>query len=347
VTTLSPGIRVLNKSRLGDTEVEAGANGSVYAYNTNISYVGTYLNAATDVSDWMQHLVSGLNLRLSDQFSYTPEPPAFITGGKIPESDLLARGVQGYRSNTFSNNVAADASYSISRSVALKTGYSYSVRRTGNIFVPGQPFTFFDTNAHNVATGPTYTFSGGDSLFIKYNYLNSDQTPTTGVGPSFTFTAHSIQPEYAATIVRGWKTTISGGATLLEEANNKTFFSGKFTLLNDFDRRTRVSISVSRQPSPAYFGTGGALISNVAQVYLSHNLTRVIILSISANYAHNETASEPVFKIETIYGSAALDYKLTRTTKLSLSQEYNHISFTGSPDFDRHATMLTLTTEWK
>jgi hypothetical protein len=349
VTSLSAGLKVLNTSRLGNTEFQGFVNGNVYAHNTNLSYASTYLNGSTDVSSWIQELLPNAQLRLSDRFLYTPEPPAFLTGGKIGETDLLARGIQGYRANTFSNRLSAEGGYSISRSVGLKTTYAYSVRRTGTAFVPGTPFTFFDTTAHDVAAGPTYRFDNGDTLFVRYNYMASASDPSEAASgqPSFTFTAHTLQPEYIAAIVRGWTATISGGATLVEEAQNKTFFSGRFALTNDFDRRTRASISVSRQATPAYFGTGGALISNVAQAYLSHNLSRVIILTVSGNYALNESTTGPTFRIETIYGSAVLDYNLTRSTKVSLSQEYGTYNITDTPNFDRYATTLTLTTEWK
>jgi hypothetical protein len=350
VTTLSPGLKLLNKSRVGDSQFEGWVSGNLYAYNTNLSYVSTYLNAKSDVTSWVHELLPGATLRLSEVFQYTPEPPAFLTGGKIAEADVFARGIQGYRANTFSNTVSADAGYSISRSVGLKTVYSYSLFRVGSFFVAaGVPFTFFDTSIHNLGAGPTYTFDNGDTLFVRYSYIASDQVPTEASSgqSSFTFTAHTIQPEYVTVIVRGWTATISGGATLVEEAQNRTFFSGRFALSNDFDRRTRASISVSRQAAPAYFGTGGALISNVAQVYLSHNLSRVFSLAVSGNYAHNETTTAPTFKIETAFGNAVLDYKLTRTTKVSLSQEYGYYNITGSPNFDRFATMLMLTTEWK
>jgi len=343
VTTLSGGLKVQNKSRIGDTEVEASVNGNVYAYNTDLAYYGTYLNGTTDLSSWIQELLPKARLRLSDNFLYTPEPPAFVTAG----SDTFARGVQGFRSNTFSNNLSADAGYSISRYIGLRTLYTYSIRRTGTFFVPGTPFTFFNTTANNFAVGPTYTFDDGDTLYIRYNYLTSESLPSTGVGSSFTFNAHSIEPEYVTTIVRGWKATIAGGATIVKEQQNRTFFSGRFALSNDFDRRMRATISVSRQASPAYFGTGGAMISNVAQVSLSHKFSRVIILTVSGNYAHNETTAAPTFRIETTYGNAVLDYNLTRSTKVSLSQEYGYYNFTGSPNFDRYATMLMLTTEWK
>src|SRR5688572_26457028 len=39
VSTLSTALKVVNKSRVGDTEATASVNGNVYAYNTNLSYV--------------------------------------------------------------------------------------------------------------------------------------------------------------------------------------------------------------------------------------------------------------------------------------------------------------------
>lgn len=346
VSTLETRLDVLNKSRAGDTLLNVGVNGNAFAYNTYLAYVSTFVNASTDVSNYIREFVPGLTLRVSDLFLYTPQPPAFVTG-KIAEGDVFARGVQGYRANTFINTLSTDAGYAISRSWSVQALYSYSIRRTGTFFVPGQPFTFFNTTVNNIGVGPTYQFDNGDTLFMKYNYVTSEQSPTTGTSPSITFNAHSFQPEYRTTIVRGWKATISGGATLVEEQQNKTFFSGRFMLQNDFDRRTRASISVSRQASPSYFGTGGALISNVAQVTIGHNFSRVIILTVNGNYAHNQTTSTPSFTIETINANAALDYKLTRSTKLTLSQEYGHFNYTNTPNFDRLATMLTLTTEWK
>ena len=134
---------------------------------------------------------------------------------------------------------------------------------------------------------------------------------------------------------------------MVEQAGNRTFASGSFSLTNEFDRQTQVSIAVSRQTAPAYFVVGGAFISNVAQLYVSHGFSRVVQLTVRGNYAYNETAPVKTFTIKTIGSSAVLDYSLTRSTKVSLSQEYSHYNYTGVSPFDRYATMLTLTTEWK
>jgi hypothetical protein len=136
---------------------------------------------------------------------------------------------------------------------------------------------------------------------------------------------------------------------MVEQAGNRTFFSGSFSLTNEFDRQTQVSVGVSRQTAPAFFGTGGAFISNVAQFYVGHDFSRVTKLTVRGNYAHGESTPVKVSSFETITGSAVLDYTLTRDTKLSLSQAYTHFNLTGvTPfSFDQYVTMLMVTMEWK
>jgi hypothetical protein len=160
------------------------------------------------------------------------------------------------------------------------------------------------------------------------------------------YTAHSIQPEYVTRFLRDWTATISGGGTLVEQGGNRIFFSGRFALANDIDRQTRVTFAVSRQAAPSYFAVGGAMISNVVQLYVVHKFTRLLHLTISGNYAQNESTAFD-FKFDTFIASAKLDYKLTRTTQISLSQEYDRFTYTGVSPFDRYATTLMVSTEWK
>ena len=88
------------------------------------------------------------------------------------------------------------------------------------------------------------------------------------------------------------------------------------------------------------------MISNVVQLYVVHKLSRLLNLTVSGNYAQNESTAVD-FKFDTLIASAKLEYKLTRSTQISLTQEYNHFSYTGTSPFDRYATTLMLTTLWK
>jgi hypothetical protein len=357
VTTLGAKVEILNKSRLGDTAVSVGVDGNAYAYNSDLMYAATNVLASSDVSDWAQELLPGLKLRISDAFRYSPQQPTFTyssgtpqPGGATQQTGVFSRGIQGARSNAYTNNLSTDAGYSFSRTVGLRAYYSYSILHIGRQFVTpagtSTAFNFYDTTVHNVAIGPTFTLDGGDTLFLKFNYLSGDQSNTAGTSPRIKFTSQSIEPEYVAKIVRDWTATISGGATVIEQGGNRAFASGTFSLTNAFDRQTRVSIEFSRQTAPAFIGSGGAVISNVAQLYVSHGFSRVVWLTVRGGYANNESAQGQVYSNKTIIGSAVLDYNLTRSTTLSLSQEYNHFNISGVPSFDRLVTMLAVRTKW-
>jgi hypothetical protein len=187
---------------------------------------------------------------------------------------------------------------------------------------------------------------GGDTLFMRYIYLTSDQTDTAGILTSLQFKSHSLQPVYESRIAQDWTTRISAGATFLESNGNTVFTSGSFSLTNDFDQQTRVSIEVARKAAPAFIGVGGALITNLAQLYVSRDLSRVLRLTVRGGYADSESTPTKSFSSTTYDGSAVLDYHLTRSTMLSLSQVYSRFDRTSIPVFDRLVTMLSVTTEW-
>ena len=350
VTTTGANVQIENKSRLGDSVLNAGVSGSAFAYNTELAFVSTSVFAASDLTGWASELVRGLGLRVSNSFQYTPEPPAFLTGVKPGEtSDIFSRGIQGVRANTFKNVFTAQSGYSIYRSLGIRADYSYSVFRVGNLrltTIEGSPVRYFDTTQHSVTTGPTYSFGGGDTLFAKYIYAAGETVPEEG-GNSLSYVTHTLTPEYVTKAIPGWTLTINGGVTLVEQLGNRAFFSGKFALATNFDVRTRVQVQVSRQAAPAFFGSGGAMISNVAQISVNHGLSKVLRMTVSANYAHNTAVPVETFRVETITAFANLEYKLTRSSSLVLMQEYNRFDYTGVPQFDRYATTLTFNTVWK
>src|SRR5580765_2576085 len=109
ITTVGANVIILNKSRLGDTEVRAGVDGNVYAYNTDLSYASTAVRATSDMSNWAHELLPGLKLRISDAFRYTPNQAAFpISGVTSQPSDIFTQGIQPARANTWSNNLSTD-----------------------------------------------------------------------------------------------------------------------------------------------------------------------------------------------------------------------------------------------
>ncbi len=350
VTSAAAIVDVEDKSRLTDSLLRVGVNGNAYANNTDLAFVSGSLFASSDMTRGVSEFVRGLRLRISDSFRYTPETPAFLTGGHPADTaDLYTRGIQGFRANTYSNILSAYSDYSLSRSFSLSTNYSYSIFRTGRIdasVAGSNPVSYFNNTQHSADIGPTYTFDGGDTLFFKFNYTTGESKPE-GPGETRNYVFQSITPEYVAkSVVPGWTLTISGGASRVEQAGSRIYMSGKLGFATDYDPRTHVAMSVSRQAIPSFFGTGSSIISNVALFNVRYDFSRLVQLTASVNYAYNEAVPVKTFAFRTAGGGAALDYSLTQSTTLSLSQEYAYYERTGVLPYDRIVTMLTLKTAW-
>jgi hypothetical protein len=342
VTTAAAIVDVVDKSRLADSLLRAGVNGNTFAYNTDLAYVSTTVFASSDVTRGVGELVRGLQLRIFDSFRYTPEPPAFLSGNHPTDTaDIYGRGIQGVRANSYANILSANSDYPLSRSFSLSTDYGYSIFRSGS------GTGYFNNTQHSVNIGPTFTFDGGDTLFFKYNYSMGESKPSGG-GAALNYVFQRIEPEYVTkTLVPGWTLRISGGGTLVEQAGNRVFMSGKLGLATEYDRRTHVDMGVSRQAVPSFFGTNSSVISNLVQFNVSYAISRLLRLTAGAYYAYNEAAPVKTFAYRTVRGSVALDYSLTESTTVSLSQEDTYYERTGVLPYDRYATMLTLRTEWR
>ena len=351
VTTVGAIVDVANKSRLADSLLRAGVNGNAYVYNTDAAFVSTNVFATSDMTRGVSELVRGLRLRISDSFLYTPEMPAFLAYGGHPDdtADIYSGGIQGSRANTYRNILSAYSDYSLSRSFSLTTNYQFSMFRRGRSDPTSESVdavTYFNNTQHSVDIGPTYTFDGGDTLFLKYNYSAGESKPE-GPGATTGYTFQTIAPEYVTkALVPGWTLTISGGPTLVKQVGDHVFLSGKLGLATDYDRRTHVEMRVSREARPSYYQTSSSLIGNLARFNVSYSVTRLVRLTAGAYYAYNETVPVKTFAFRTAGGVVALDYSLTQSTKLVLSQEYTYYERTGVLPYDRIVTMLTLKTEW-
>lgn len=349
VTTVAPRLQVRDKRRQADTIVDVGLTGNAFATNRDLSFISTNLGFSSDVSGWLGEYVPGLHLQVSDAFQYTPEPPAFVSGGKVLDSgDAFTRGIQASRANTYTNTSTVSTSYRWSRQLGLQGSYSYGLFRVGQVLtleVPGSPILFFNTNLQNWSLGPSIRLARGDT--INLNYKTTEMT-LSGEGIKSNFTARGGEAEYL-TGTQDWKVTISGGASVLEQGN-LTFASGRFTLSTNYDASTKLRLTVSRGVAPAFFATGGVLISNSGGVWLERKLFKELRLTVSGNYAINESAPVKIAKFETMTGSLLLNYDITRTLSSSMSIEHNEFSFktlgVESLAVARSVVMFSINTKW-
>jgi hypothetical protein len=356
VSGVSPQVEILNKSRLGDTKLNAGVSGNVFVNNPVLNYVSTNAGLNSDLTGWIRELIPGAKLQVSDSFYFTPEPPGFITGVK-PETpaDTFARGVVAFRANTYTNYATVNGAYAFSRTTGLQANYTNSLFTFGQVFQADpsanlQNF-YFDSIMHYASIGPWYKWSRKDTIGLNYQptYMT-----LTGAGTTQTFTAHSVVVSYTRE-TPDWTFTIDGGPAYLEQGSF-FYYNGGASLTTNYDKSTSFRLSFSRQLAPAFFSTGGGLISNTAGASIQSAIVKNLVLAGSIYYSENTAVPVDIVKFTSLLANAQLTYRMTRTLSSSIGYYYNFFDqssqdVVGAPiqsfQFDRHYITFSISSTWK
>jgi hypothetical protein len=351
VSSLVGTVEVQHKTKDVVASLRAGGDLNYYVYNTPFNYVGTNVAASAQLDGWVSRLLRGLRLSVSDVFRYTPQPPGFLSpqANAAVGGDPFARGVQNFRANNFSNTFSTNASYDIYKDLFVTGSYAFSLSRFGSILaLTSTGATFFDTNVHTWSVGPGYRLTQAENVSLSFQQSLVSQTVSDGTSPETNFNTQELWANYTREVPDYWKVTLRGGVTLIEPAS-RAYGTVWITLTSNPERRTSIQLDLSRKATPSYFLVQGATISNVAQLSVSHKLTRRLTLLGSANYAYSETTPDASFKYSTISANAAVRYELTRTMIAGLSYGYQDFDneFPGlSYAFTRHVVALSLTAHW-
>jgi hypothetical protein len=356
VTGASPQVEILNKSRLGDTKFNAGVSGNVYVNNSVLNYISTNASLNSDLTGWIRELVPGAKLQISDSFLYTPEPPGFVTGVRPQDpSDTFARGVIAFRANTYTNYATATGTYAFSRTAGMQASYTNSLFRVGQVFQADPSSTnlqnfYFDSVIHTASIGPWYKFSRRDTIGVNYEPINMS---LTGAGTTTTFTAHSILMNYTRS-TPDWTLSIDGGPAYLEQGSF-FYYNGRVNFVTNYDKSTRLRLSLSRQLAPAFFATGGGLISNTIGASVERDIAKDLLITASAYYAENTAVPVEIVKFKSLLTSVRLTYRMTRNLSTSIGYDYNSFDLsTAEPgaaaqliQFDRHFITFAIASTWK
>jgi hypothetical protein len=351
VSSLAGNVEVQHKTKDVTARLRAGGDLNYYVYNTPLNFVGTNALMSAQLDGWVSRLLRGLRLSVSDSFRYTPQPPGFLSpqANAAVGGDPFARGVQNFRANNFSNTFSTNASYDIYKDLFLSGSYAFSLSRFGSILaLTSTGATFFNTNVHSWSVGPGYRLTQAENISLLYSQSLVSQTSSSGASPEFNFNTQELWANYTRTVADYWSISLRGGVTLIEPAS-RAFGTVWITLMSNPERRTSISLDLSRKAAPSYFLVQGANISNLAQLGVVHKLTRRLDLFGSANYAYSETVPDRSFKYTTIGANAAIRYQLTRTILADLSYSFQNFEneFPGlSYTLTRHVVGITLTAHW-
>jgi hypothetical protein len=246
--------------------------------------------------------------------------------------------------------LSTTTAYDIYKDLFLTGNYTFSFSRFGAIQanLTGTGATFFNTNVHTWSVGPGYRLTPAESITLLYQQSLVSQTVSDGISPGLNFNTQELWANYTKEMPDYWKVTLRGGATLIEPAS-RAYGVAWITFSSNPERRTSIQLDLSRKAAPSFYLVSGATISNVAQLSVSHKLTRRFNVFGSANYAYSETVPERTFKFTTIAINSGLRYELTRILATNIYYSYSNFENEApglSYSLTRHVVGISLTGIW-
>jgi hypothetical protein len=348
-TEVGGGIDLTHKTR--DMEAELKALGFFVAYveNTGRNFFDGRARGRVGLDHWIDQYVRGAKLRVLENFRYTPEQESFFTGVReIQGDDGLVRGIEGFRANQIRNTTDILATFPVTRDVSVEGGYIFGLRRIGK--VQGGEITgvsYFDTMTHTWYGGPRYQLTRNDSVAFLYRQMFILQSRSEG-GRSFSTNLITLVGDYTKEF-QEWGFKLQGGITFVEPVG-RTFPSGSLEIRTQPERDTVVRLHLSREGRPSFFLAGGATISNVAQIGISHRIYERLTLDGTASYAYNELFPNTDRTFKNFTATSRLAYALTRNITGELFYLFQNVDVDSSSSqfqYSRNQIGIMLTTEWK
>lgn len=351
VTTTVPQVRGLYVGSLVSVNAMASAVGEYYAKNTALSYVGTNTGAIVDASKLVSQLREGTRLTVFDTYSYTPQPPAFLTGDLSGQgTNPFVRGFQTGRANMQSNVFGANLSVPITQVVSVIGGYTNGFIKFGSSELQ-QPGSLLDTTYVTYTAGLSMMASRRDTVTL--NAVNSEYN--SGAQGSFATRGGTV----------GWTHLFTPNVSMLSAAGVQQVESnfsrapsatsiaplGRLALLWK-DDTTTMTVAYNIGVTPSYQFQSQPLLTHVASVSLTQQTAIPDLLGIaSANYGRGDefgsasTSTASSLSYVAWGGTGGLMYRFTPKTFLGLTYSYsnNDQSFGGqSFRIDRQVVQMSL-----
>ncbi len=232
----------------------------------------------------------------------------------------------------------------MSRDLALEGGYTFGLRQYGRI-QGGQDTLetiFFNTMTHTWYGGPRYQLARNDSVAAIYRQTFFTQSRSTG-GRTFSTNLITLAGDYTKQF-QEWNLTVQGGVTFAEPVG-RTFPSGLIQVRTRPERDTVVTLALSRAGRPIGFLQGGAMISNLARVGISHRIYERLAVNGAVGYAYNQLFPNTNSTYKNFTASSGVSYKVTRTITAQILYLFTNLDIDRQDlqyQVSRHQIGLTL-----
>lgn len=346
VTTVTPQLTMEHRGRLVDSTATVLLTGERYIRNPGLSYIFPSGTLNLNLDRLVGQISQRLKLSVSDNFTYTPRPPAFVAPGAGPTAPDFVRGIQAVRANSLFNIATINAAYLLSPVASLTSSYRHQLMRFGTAFAPVPGQGFFTTEFQTFTLGPEIRITPRDTASVTFNYSNIHFSQGDAFEATFEITGGTV----------GWRRELTPTIALSGTAGLSVFeplSSVQYVGSASFEwkeRNTTTILSYTRSVFPSFFIAAAPLVSNVLSLSVVHQMTETLSLLGALNYAKNESVSPPPLDFTSYGASVSLNYALTRSTSVSASYAYNQFEATfgvGRYSFDRNVATISLRTEWR
>ncbi len=351
VTAVGGAVELLHETRDIDAKLKLGGDFNAYVENTGLNFFNAKVNGSIGLDRWVDQYIRGGRLRITENFRYTPQSPGFVTGVRqaIAQDNTFFTGLQAFRANTFINTTAVTGSYPVSRDLSLEGGYTFGLRKFGSILGgDAGGVRFFNTTSNTWFGGPRYQLSKNDSIAVLYRQSFILQSRSDG-GRSFATNLITLAGNYEKKL-QEWEFKAEVGVTFVEPAGG-AFPTGSLTVSTQAERDTVLRATIFREARPSVFLVGGAIISNVAQVGISHRIYERLTLDGDAAYGYSQFFPDTRnTTFQNFTGTTRLAYKLTRDITAEISYLFNNVKSDATSiqyQFSRHMVGFFLSAEWK
>ena len=349
VTSISPGARWNFQSAYMDGSVMGTMTAERYVRNPGLSYIGSSGALSAGFDNLFGRMVGGWSVRVIDSFSYTPQQPAFVApeaGNQV--SSAYVRGIQAYRSNSFSNVGSITSTLPITPDTSFATTYTNQILRFFNKVDPSTSGgALFNVDTHIISAGPQYRLSPLHTIGLTYQFQDMVFAPVAGGAPPGGITTHGGMLTWSGHLSSLFDFELGGGASVVLPSNS---LQGTGQAMVRYTTPEMIaSLTYSRGISPSFFLAGGALISDLLVASLTYNLTSKWFAIGGFNYSQSQSTEGLSLKFDSYGPTGSLNYRITPYVVASGSATYFQMTYVSSgvsTTFDRELFMLSIRAEW-
>ncbi len=348
VTTATPQLRGLYVGSLVSVNVMGRAVGEYYAKNTGLNYVGTNVGGIVDLSKLASRLWSGTQVTLSDTYSYTPQPPAFLAGDLTGQgANPFVSGYQVSRVNTQNNTFNATLVAPLTQVLSVRGSYTNGFMRFGAS--PAQQAGQLLNNTYQTyTTGLALDLSAQETVSLTFVGADYDYYERG------TFTTRGGTVGWTRLLTPNLTLNTAAGAQLVDPNIVGTSSATSVQPLGNLallwkDSTTTLTLAYAIGITPSFQFQSAPLRTQVVSLNLTQQTGLPELLGIvGLNFGHGEQigAGAADLSYTSWGGTGGLAYRLTPQTFLGLTYSYaNNNQSRGGQGFliERQVVQLTLT----